>query len=153
MGFWSELHLLVSLYNPYKSVIGILKCLVSCHLSRFSFYYYYYLLEKYWRYSHEEKIRCLVVFSHCWSALNLSPGRVPSALWSSCPPELLWSNRHWDWDVLESWNNLKNNLHHIYCILVLSVRLLMHFLYKEKLSHEFSKCFIMKYKNPKGITR
>lgn len=39
--------------------------------------------------------------SHCWSALNLSPGRAPSALWSSCPPELLWSNRHCDWGVLE----------------------------------------------------
>jgi len=39
-------------------------------------------------------------YSHCWSALNLSPGNAPSALWSSCPPELLWSSRHCDWGVL-----------------------------------------------------
>jgi len=39
-------------------------------------------------------------YSHCWSALNLSPGKAPSALWSSCPPELLWSSRHCDWGVL-----------------------------------------------------
>lgn len=42
-------------------------------------------------------IKC---YSHCWSALNLSPGNAPSALWSSCPPELLWSSRHCDWGVL-----------------------------------------------------
>lgn len=39
-------------------------------------------------------------YSHCWSALNLSPGNAPSALWSNCPPELLWSSRHCDWGVL-----------------------------------------------------
>ena len=37
---------------------------------------------------------------HCWSALNLSPGRVPDFEWSNWSINTPWSNRHFDWEDL-----------------------------------------------------